>query len=89
MRLEVAHHLAEHVPLDLGEGQAQMLVRQVHVLAPAGLVEGPIHHPFRRLRELALGDLEIVHASLQSPLRPASKTRSSDGTPENAGKLRR
>ena len=68
VQAQITHHVAEHVPLDLGESQAQVLVRQVHVFAAAGLVEGPVNHPLRRLRKLALGDLEIVHASLQSPL---------------------
>ncbi len=68
VQTEVTHHVAEHVPLDLGESQAQVLVRQVHVFPPAGFVKGPVNNPLRRVRKLALGDLEIVHASLQSPL---------------------
>jgi hypothetical protein len=42
VQVEVAHHLAEHVPLDLSEGEADMLVREQRVLAPPRFVESPI-----------------------------------------------
>ena len=46
IELEVPHDLAEHVPLDLCERQADVFVRQQRMLAAAGFVEGAVHHAF-------------------------------------------
>ena len=43
VQAEVAHDLPEHVPLDLREREADVLVGQQRVLAAARLVEGAIH----------------------------------------------
>ena len=39
VQLDVPHHLPEHVPFDLGEGQADVLVGQERMLAAAGLIQ--------------------------------------------------
>ena len=46
VEVEVAHHLPEHVPLDLREAEADVFVRQQRVVAAAGLVERTVHDPF-------------------------------------------
>ena len=47
VQLQVAHDLAEHVPFDLGERQADMLVGEQGVVAPPGFVQGPVNDAFR------------------------------------------
>ena len=75
-RLEVAHHLAEHVPLDLGERQADVLVGEQRVFAPTGLFERTIHDALGRLSQLVLRDVEVLHDSLQRiAVRRQSKMR--------------
>ena len=66
IQLQVAHHLPEHVPLDLGERQADVLVGQQRVIAPAGLVERAIDDALGRLGQLVLRDVEILHDSLHA-----------------------
>ena len=45
VQLDVPHHLAEHVPFDLGEGQADMLVGQQCMLAAPGLIQRAVDDP--------------------------------------------
>ncbi len=42
VEVQVAHDLTEHVPFDLREREADVLVGQERVLAPARFVERPI-----------------------------------------------
>ena len=64
IQLEVAHDLAEHVPFDLREGQADMFVCEQRVIATARLVERAVHHAFGRLGHLGLRNVEIFHGAL-------------------------
>ena len=41
-----------------------MLVGQQRVVAPAGLVEGPVDDPLGRLSQLVLRDIEVLHGRL-------------------------
>ena len=69
---------AEHVPLDLREREADVLVGQQRVLAAARFLEGAVDDPFGRLSHLVLRDVEIVHGRLQRrphPVQPASRYR--------------
>jgi hypothetical protein len=43
VQVQIADDLAEHVPLDLRERQADVLVGQQRVIAAARLVQGAIH----------------------------------------------
>ena len=72
VQLEVAHDLAEHVPLDLGEGQADVLVGEQRVLAAAGLVEGAVDDALGRLSQLVLRDVEVF-SSRPSPGRAVAE----------------
>ena len=46
VQLDVAHHLPEHVPFDLGEGQADVLVGQERMLAAARFIERAVDDAF-------------------------------------------
>ena len=61
IQAEVAHHLPEHVPLDLREGQTDMLVGQQRVFAATRFVERPIDDTLGRLSQLVLRNVEIFH----------------------------
>ncbi len=65
VQLEIAHDLAEHVPLDLGECQADVLVGEQRVFAPAGVFERAIDDALGRLGQLVLRDVEVLHDNLQ------------------------
>jgi hypothetical protein len=39
VQIDVPHHLGEHVPLDLGEGEKNVFVRQQRVLATASFFD--------------------------------------------------
>ena len=68
IQLEVAHDVAEHVPLGLRERQADVLIGQQCVLAPARLFQRAIHHPLGRIGHLALRNVEVVlfHGALHA-----------------------
>ena len=68
VEVEVAHDLPEHVPLDLREREADVLVGQERVFAPARLVQRAIDDTFRRLSQLVLRDVEILHVSPRARL---------------------
>ena len=53
IQLDVAHHLGEHVPLDLRKSEEQVLVGQQRVLAAARLFDGAIDDALRRFGDLA------------------------------------
>ena len=56
---------AEHVPLGLRERQADVLVGEQRVLAPAGLVERAVDDALGRIGQLVLRNVEIVfHGAL-------------------------
>jgi hypothetical protein len=61
VQFEVAHDLTEHVPLDVGECQADMLVRQQGVIAAPRFIEGAVDDPFCGLGQLVLGNIEVLH----------------------------
>ena len=63
VQVEIAHHLREHVPLDLGERQEYVLVGQQRVLAAPGFLDRPVHDALRRFRHLVLRDIEVFHES--------------------------
>ena len=60
VQLDVLHELAEGVPFDVRERQADVLVRQETMLAPAGIFEGALDHALGRLSQPALWDVEFV-----------------------------
>ena len=62
VQLDVAHDLREHVPLDLREREEDMFVGEEGVIATARFLHRPIDDPLRRFADLALCDVEIVHA---------------------------
>ena len=47
VQLEIAHHLREQVPFDLGERQEDVLVPEDRVVAPAGFLDRAIDNPLR------------------------------------------
>ena len=61
VQLQVAHDLAEHVPLGLRERQADVLVGQQRVFAPAGFVERAVDDALGRVGQLVLRNVEIFH----------------------------
>ncbi len=63
VQVEVAHHLREHVPLDLRERQEDVLVRQQRVLAAPGFLDRAVDDALRRFRHLVLRDIEVFHES--------------------------
>ena len=63
VQLEVAHDLPEHVPLDLRERQADVLVGQQRVLAAARFVERAVDDALGRLSQLVLRDVEVLHGT--------------------------
>ena len=71
VQLDVAHYLAEHVPLDLGERETDMLVGQERMVPPASLVEGTVEDSLGRLSQLVLGDVEVFHGALHSKSCPS------------------
>ena len=70
VQLEIAHDLAEHVPFDLRERQADVLVGQERVFAAAGFVERAVDDALGRLGQLVLRDVEVFHGRLHAA-RPA------------------
>jgi hypothetical protein len=68
VQFEVAHHLAEHVPLRLGERQADVLVRQERMFAAPGFLERAIDDPFGRVGHFILRNIEIFHCALHRQL---------------------
>jgi hypothetical protein len=76
VEVQIPHHLAEHVPLDLGESQAQVLVGELDVLPSACLVQGAVHDALGRLSHLVLRNVEVLHWRLpSSPTRSKSRSR--------------
>ncbi len=65
VQVQITHDLAEHVPLDLGECQAEMLIGELHVVPATGLVQGAIDHALSRLSHFALRNVEVFHRRLQ------------------------
>ena len=65
VQIQIVHHLPEGVPLDLGECQAQVLVGEQRVFAPAGVFERTIHDALGRLSQFVLRDVEVLHDNLQ------------------------
>ena len=65
IELQVVHHLTEGVPLDLGEGETEVLVGQQRMVPSAGILERAIDHALGRLGQLVLRDVEILHDNLQ------------------------
>jgi hypothetical protein len=63
VQVEIAHHLREHVPFDLSEGQENVLVGQQGVLTAPGFLDRPVNDPLRRFRHLVLPDIEVFHES--------------------------
>src|SRR3954465_6054723 len=70
----IAHHLGEHVPFDLSEGEKNVLVRQQRVLTPAGFFDATVDDPLGGLRDLAGRDVEVVYVHGCCP--PIRKTAS-------------
>ena len=68
VQLQIVHDLPEDVPLDLGERQAQVLVGQQRVFAPAGVFERAIDDALGRLGQFVLRDVEVLHDNLQAYL---------------------
>ena len=71
VQLEVAHHLGEGVPFDLREREEDVLVGQQGVIAAPRFLDGAIDDPLGRFADLALCDVEVVHAA--SPPGPISR----------------
>ena len=61
IQLEVAHHLREHVPLDLGEREEDVLVGEQRVVAAARFLDRAIDDPLRGFSNLARSDVEVFH----------------------------
>ena len=59
IQLEVAHDLAEHVPLGLGERQADVLVGQQRVFAAPRLFERAVDDALGRVGQLVLRNIEV------------------------------
>ena len=53
IQLDVAHHLGEHVPFDLREGEEEVFVGQQRVLAAARFFDRPVDDALRRFANLA------------------------------------
>jgi hypothetical protein len=79
IEVEVAHDLAEHVPLHLGKCQADVLVGQERMVAATSFVEGPVHDSLGRLGHLVLRNVEILHGGLQRESHRLGAARSADG----------
>ena len=65
VQLQIAHDLAEHVPLYLGKCQTEMLVGELHVVPATRLVQSATDHALSRLSHLALRNVEVLHRRLQ------------------------
>ena len=77
VQFQVAHHLAEHVPLHLREPKTHVLVGQQCVVAAASFIEGAVNHALSRLSQLVLRDVEVLHGVLRLKTRnPAVETAS-------------
>ena len=68
IQFEVSHDLTEHVPFHLREGEADVLVGQQRVVAPARLVERAVDDTLSRLSQFVLRDVEILHGVPPSKL---------------------
>ncbi|PYR72597.1 MAG: hypothetical protein DMF86_23140 [Acidobacteria bacterium] len=75
VELEVAHDLAEHVPLHLREREAHVLVGEEGMLAAPGLLERAVDHAFGRLSQLVLRDVEILHERLHETSWPVRQQK--------------
>jgi hypothetical protein len=67
VQFDVAHHLSEHVPLDLCEGKEDVLVREQRVLAPARLLNRSVDDSLRGLADFAWRDVEVVYVHRLPP----------------------
>ena len=65
VQAQIAHDLAEHVPLYLGKCQTEMLVGELHVVPATRLVQSATDHALSRLSHLALRNVEVLHRRLQ------------------------
>jgi hypothetical protein len=70
VELQVPDNLTEHVPLDLGEREADVLICQQRVFAAARLVESAIDDALGRLSHFVLRDIEILHGRLHRDSAP-------------------
>ena len=84
VEVEVAHHLAEHVPFRLGERQADVFVRQERVLAAPGFLERAIEHAFGRVGQFILRNIEIFHCALHRQRLFAAVVQSNSWAAANA-----
>ena len=61
IQLEVAHDLAEHVPLGLCERETDVFVGQERVFAAPRFFKCSFNDPFGRVGQLVLRDIEVFH----------------------------
>jgi hypothetical protein len=66
IQLEVAHDLAEHVPFGLGEGQADVLVRQERVFPPRASSSARSTTRSAESASLFCGNVEVFHGALHA-----------------------
>jgi hypothetical protein len=66
IQTEVAHDLGEGVPLELSEGEEQVLARHLTVLSAAGFIDRAVHDPLGGFAYLALSDVKVVHDVIAS-----------------------
>jgi hypothetical protein len=77
IQFEVAHHLRERVPLHLREREEDVFVGQEGMVPPTRFLDRPVHDPLRRLTDLALCDVEVVHGT--DPPDPGASSSSHGG----------
>jgi hypothetical protein len=77
IEFDVAHHLGEHVPLDLRERQEDMLIRQQRMLASTRFFGRAIDDPLRGVPNFARRDVKIVNVHVAPPIGLDSKTYAS------------
>ena len=63
----VAHHLAEQVPLDLREPEADVLVGQDAVAVPTRFIDGTIDDTLGAVTQTIPRDIEVFHAAPPLP----------------------
>ncbi len=61
---QLGHHLSEGVPLDLREGQKDVLVRQLDVIPAPRFLNSAVHDTLGRFSNLARCDVEVVHGPI-------------------------
>jgi hypothetical protein len=66
VQAEVTHDLGEGVPLQLREGEKQVLARHLTVLSAPGFVDRTVDHPLGGFAYLALSDVKVVHDVIAS-----------------------